>query len=203
MNRSIATFMAGLLLISTQAYAQVKQGGNQASINLGLTNPLSNSTENGDTETFGKIGPAFGFGYLHQFQKNLSFGGDFSYKSLGIRDVFTGHGPLEIKSSAWTLLAVARADLMPDNNVRPYALVGLGIGGAKSERIYSETPRLNSERTSSGAAFALAAGADYDINPTWLAGAELRYSIINTSESAIGAGSVSTLDALLKIGCKF
>jgi opacity protein-like surface antigen len=203
MKLSIAAFVAGLLLLSPAARAQVKPGDNQATINLGLANPLSDDAENGDTETFGKLGPAFGFGYLHQFQKNLSFGGDFSYKSLGTRDVSTGHGPLEIKSSMWTLLAVARADLMPDNNIRPYATVGLGLGGAKIERDYGRAPSLSSERTSSGPAFALAAGADYDINPTWLAGAELRYSIISTSESEIGTGHVSTFDVLLKVGYKF
>ena len=38
---------------------------------------------------------------------------------------------------------------------------------------------------------------------SWLAGAELRYNIIGTNESEIGAGSVSTLDILLKVGYKF
>jgi opacity protein-like surface antigen len=198
-----AAFMAGLLLISTHANAQVKPGDQRAAITLGLANPLSNDNVNDESETFGGLGPAFGFNYLYQFQRYLSFGGDFNYKSLGDNDFTTGHGPTEIQSSAWTLLAIGRADLLPDNNIRPYGLLGLGVGEVKRDVDFSQRPDLNSSQTSSGLAFALAGGVDYDINDAWLAGAELRYNIISTSESEIGAGHVSTLDLLFKLGYKF
>ncbi|MFI5349801.1 MAG: outer membrane beta-barrel protein [Elusimicrobiota bacterium] len=203
MKRSTTALAAMLVMISTLANAQVKQGGNQAAVYLGLANPLSNDSMNGDTAGFGNVGPSFGFNFLHQIRNHLSLGGDFNYKSLGTEDVSTGHGPLEIKSSAWTLLAIGRADLLPDNNIRPYGLVGLGVGGVKSERDYSQSPRFNAERTSAGVAIALGAGVDYDFNANWLAGAELRYSLINTDVDEIGTGSVSNLDALLKVGYKF
>ncbi len=198
-----AALMAGLLPISTHANAQVKPGTQQAAITLGVANPLSNDSVDDESETFGELGPAFGFNYLYQIQRNLSLGGDFNYKSLGDKDFTTGHGPTEIKSSAWTLLVIGRADLLPDNNIRPYGLLGLGVGGVKREVDFSRHPELNSSRTSSGLAFALAGGVDYDINDAWLAGAELRYNIISTSEGEIGAGHVSTLDLLFKCGYKF
>ena len=203
MKRSLAAFVAGLLLIATHAGAQVNQGSQQASINLGLASPLSNDTVDGETERFGKVGPAIGFGYLYQFQRQIALGADFNYKSLGTEDINTGRGSAEVKSSAWTMLAIARGDLMPDNNLRPYGLLGLGVGGVKRSVEYSANTRFNSDRTSSGIAFAFGGGADFDINASWLAGAELRYNIINTSENDIGASSVSTLDILFKVGYKF
>jgi len=196
-------FVAGLLMISTHANAQVKEGTQQAAFTLGLANPLSNDDVDGQGETFGALGPAFGFNYLYQFQRYLSIGGDFNYKSLGHRDFSTGHGPTELRSSAWTLLAIGRADLLPDNNIRPYGLLGLGVGGVRRSTDYSARPDLDSSRTSSGPAIALGGGVDYDINAAWLAGAELRYNYIHTSHDEIGADSVSTLDFLVKLGYKF
>jgi opacity protein-like surface antigen len=198
-----AALMTGLLLISTRAHAAIKPGDTQVGINLGLTNPLGNETVDGEDEKFGKLGPAFGFNFLHQFQKYLSLGGDFRYMSFGHEDVSTGHGPVEIKSSAWTLLAIGRGDLMPDSDIRPYGLLGLGVGRVKREVDFSQRPDLNSSQSSGGVAFALGGGVDYDINKNWLAGAELRYSLISTSEDEVGTGHVSAFDALLKVGYKF
>ena len=203
MKRLTLAFVAGLLMISTHANAQVKEGTQQAAFTLGLANPLSNDDVDGQGETFGALGPAFGFNYLYQFQRYLSIGGDFNYKSLGHRDFSTGHGPTELRSSAWTLLAIGRADLLPDNNIRPYGLLGLGVGGVRREVDFSQNPGLNSSNRSGGLAFALAGGVDYDINEAWLAGAELRYNIISTSQSEVGGSNISTFDLLLKIGFKF
>lgn len=195
--------LAGLLLLSTRANAQVKPGFHQVGITLGLANPVTHDDVDGENTEFGALGPAFGLSYLYQLQPYLSFGGDFNYKHLGTKDISTGHGAGEIKSSAWTLLGIGRLDLSPDNQIRPYALLGLGVGRVQRDVEYSANPRFDAFRSSSGIAFALGGGADYDINATWLAGAELRYNIISTSESEVGTSSVSTLDFLLKAGYKF
>ena len=198
-----AALVIGFLLISTRANAQVAPGAQQGAITLGLADPVSNDSVDNQTETFGELGPAFGFTYLYQLQRYVSIGGDFNYKYLRTKDASTGHGPVEIKSSAWTLLAIARGDLLPDNNIRPYGLLGLGVGGVRRSTDYSARPDLDSSRTSSGPAIALGGGVDYDINAAWLAGAELRYNYIHTSHDEIGADSVSTLDFLVKLGYKF
>jgi len=198
-----AALVIGLLLISTHVNAQVTPGKQQAAITLGLANPVSNDSVDDQTETFGELGPAFGFTYLYQLQRYLSIGGDFNYKYLRTRDAMTGHGPVEIKSSAWTLLAIARGDLLPDNNIRPYGLLGVGVGGVRRSTEYGASPGRDSSRTSSGPALALGGGVDYDINAVWLAGAELRYNVIRTSDDEIGTDKVSTLDILLKLGYKF
>ena len=198
-----AALMAGLLLISTHANAKVEPGTEQVAITLGLANPVGNDSVDGEREAFGKPGPAFGFNCLLQLQKYLSLGGDFNYKGLGSKDAATGHGPVEIKSSAWTLLAIGRGDLMPDYNIRPYGLLGLGVGGVARALDFSQNPGLNSSQTSGGFAFALGGGVDYDISDAWLAGAELRYNHISTSQGKIGAGSVSAFDILFIAGVKF
>ena len=193
--------MAGLLLISTHATAQVSPGTQQVGITLGLANPLSNLNVGGDSERFGEVGPAFGFNYLYQIRRQLSLGGDFNYKSFSANNASTGrYGQVNINPSAWTLLAIGRCDLLPDNNVRPYGLLGLGVGGARREVNY---PGGSLSETSNGIAFALGAGLDYDINASWLAGAELRYSFIDTSYNEIGTDRVSSFDILFKAGYKF
>ena len=198
-----AALLAGLLFVSSQANAQIKVGTSQAGLDLGLANPLSNTDlGNGDSGRFGHTGPAFGFNYLYQFQPIFSFGGDYNYKFLGSRDYPAPYGGVTVRTSAWTLLAVGRADLMPDNKVRPYGLVGLGLGGASRSLNFARSG-FNSDNTSVGVAFALGGGVDYDVNDDWLVGAELRYSIINTSRSDVGTDSVSSLDLLFKVGYKF
>lgn len=203
MKRTSMSLAAGLLLMATGARAQIKPGMQQAGLSLGGAKPLSSDTVDGERFTFGESGPALGLNYLYQVHQYVSVGADLNIKSLGDKDVFTGRGPASIKSSAWTLLAVARGDLLPDENVRPYALLGLGVGGVKRQVRYSQSPRFDSDHRSSGLAFALAGGADFDITPSWLAGAELRYNFIGTDENQIGADSVKTLDLMFKVGYKF
>lgn len=202
MKRSAALFVSCLLLSAASAHAEIKTGTSQAALQLGVANPLSTETFDGEDVRFGKTGLALGAGYLYQFAPNVSFGGDLNIKGFGDRDIRTGHGVGQVSSSAWTLLAVARGDLLPNENIRPYALMGLGLGGAKREVRFSD-PRFNGDHSSSGVAFALAAGVDLDIKTSWIAGAELRYNYIRTEASEIGTDSVRSMDLLFKIGYKF
>lgn len=195
--------LAGLLLVSAQANAQIKVGTHQAGLNLGLVHPLSRTDLGGETERFGETGPVFGFSYLYQFRPNFSFGGDFNYKFLGTQNYPNPHGGAEVRSSVWTMLAIGRVDPLPENRLRPYGLVGMGLGGARRSLEFPSASRYDSARTSTGLAFALGGGADYDIDADWLVGGELRYGIISTSRSDIGAGSVSSMDMLFKLGYKF
>jgi opacity protein-like surface antigen len=202
MKLTTATFVTGLLLTSLGAQAAIKPGTHQLGLSLGAASPLSYNDIDGEHTRFGKTGPAIGAQYLYQYVPNLSFGGDLNLKALGERDVRTGHGTGQVDSSAWTLLAIARGDLLPDGDIRPYALLGLGFGGAKREVRFGD-PRFDRDQTSGGLAFALAGGADLDINEHWLAGAELRYNYIHTHMDELGTESVRTLDLLFKVGYKF
>ena len=198
-----AAVLAAVPLLATGARAQIKTGTQQASLALGVANPVSDEIVDGQDTEFGQTGATLGLGYLYQIRRNLSIGGDINIKALGDKDIVTKHGPATIKSSAWTSLAIARGDLAPDSRIRPYGLIGLGIGGAKRETTFVNRPDLNNEQTSTGFAFAMGVGVDYDINASWLAGAEVRYNIIGTDEGAIGADNVRTLDMLFKAGYKF
>ena len=198
-----AALISALLLTATLANAAIKQGTQRIGVDLGLANPLTNDTVDGQDEPFGALGPAIGLNYLYQLKPNLSIGGDLNYKILGHHDDTTGHGPVEVKSSAWTMLAIGRLDVLPEQNLRPYGLVGLGIGGVSRSVEFAQRPDLNSDRSSTGLAFAMGVGLDYDINPSWVVGGELRYNIIGTDETQVGTGHVSTFDFLAKVGYKF
>lgn len=203
MKLSTATFLTGLLLIAMTAKAEVKPGTHQVGVSLGASNPLSSENLDGERTEFGSVGPTLGFSYLYQLRPNWSVGGDLNFKRLGDKNIRTGHGPAEIASSAWTLMAVGRGDIAPDSDIRPYGLLGLGLGGVKREVRYDFSPRFDRDQTSGGLAFALAGGVDFDINASWLAGAELRYNYIKTRETEVGADSVRTLDLNFKVGYKF
>lgn len=203
MKLSTATLMTGLLLISISANAGITPGTHQAGITLGAANPLSYHTLDGERAEFGSVGPTLGFNYLYQVRPNLSLGADLNFKRLGDKDFNTGQGPVQVESSAWTLLAVGRGDIAPDSDLRPYGLLGLGLGGVKREVRYSVSPRFDRDQTSGGFAAAIGAGLDFDINASWLAGAELRCSYINTEGSEVGTDNVRTLDLQFKVGYKF
>lgn len=203
MKSMTVTLLTGLLLISMSANAAITQGTHQAGVSLGASNPISYHTLDGSRAEFGSTGPTLGFNYLYQLRPNLGVGADLNFKRLGDRDFNTGLGPVEVESSAWTLLATGRADLMPESDVRPYGMLGLGLGGVKREVRYELSPRNDRDQTSSGFAFAVGGGVDFDINASWLAGAELRYSYINTEPSEIGTDSVRMVDLHFKVGYKF
>jgi len=190
-------------MISGRANAAVKDGGQQVALTLGMADPLGSDVVDNQSARFGTLGPAVGASYLYRLEKHAAIGADFNYKFLGTKDIATGDGPVEIKSRAWTLLAIGRADLLPDADIRPYGFLGLGAGGIKRSVDFSQSPRFTASQSSYGVALALGAGVDYDINPDWVAGAELRYSFIKTGNNEVGASHVSTIDLLLKVGYKF
>jgi opacity protein-like surface antigen len=198
-----AVLLAGLLFVSSQAKAQTKVGTHQLGLELGVANPISNTDlGNGDVETFGETGPAVGIDYLYQFHPNFSVGADFNNKFQGTENYSHPHGGAAVTSSVWTMLAIGRFDLLPESRIRPYAMAGAGFGGARRSVVYAN-PAFNSENTSMGPAFAMGAGADFDINGDWVVGGELRYTVVGTDENAVGTGHVSTFDFLAKVGYKF
>ncbi len=99
-------------------------------------------------------------------------------------------------------MGLARFDPIPDSRVRPYGELGLGFGGVRSQWNY-QNPGFSNSRTSGGLAFAIGGGVDYDINPSWLVGGELRYTVIGTNQGDIGTSSVGTFDVMAKVGYKF
>jgi opacity protein-like surface antigen len=199
-----AALLAVLLFVSTRANAQLRPGTQQLGLDLGVVDPLSSSQlGNGVSQRLGTAGPAFGFDYLYQALPNFSMGGDFNYKFEGTNSYSQPYGGASVTSSLWTALVVGRVDPLPQSRLRPYALAGVGFGGASRSLTFAGAPAYNATRTSVGPAFALGGGMDYDLNDVWLVGAELRYGIIDTSVNDVGVSSLSTLDFLLKVACKF
>ncbi|MEK7743408.1 MAG: porin family protein [Elusimicrobiota bacterium] len=200
-----SALVAGLLFISNQAFAQVKEGSHQGKFQLGMTMPLTKVEvgNSGETEKSGKIGPAFGFGYDYQYNKNFSFGGEWSYKAWA-KNSFTINGTgVTITPKGWTLLATAKGQLMPDEKLRPYGLFGLGFNGLSAKVDVPTSPSNNSSESTTGVAFALGGGADYDINDQWLAGGELRWNYQGTSKAKMGTSNYTSFDFLFNLGYKF
>ncbi|MEK7657216.1 MAG: outer membrane beta-barrel protein [Elusimicrobiota bacterium] len=200
-----SALVAGLLFISNQAYAQVKEGSHQGRFQLGLAMPLTKIEvgSSGQTEKVGKMGPAFGFGYDYQYNKNVSIGGEWSYKAFGKNDFSVSGAGVTTNLKAWTLLATAKGQLMPDEKLRPYGLFGLGLNGLSLKVDVPTSPTNNSNNSTTGVAFALGGGADYDINDQWLAGGELRWNYLGTSKAKMGASNVTSFDILFNLGYKF
>lgn len=195
--------MTGLLLLTTNAKADIKVGAVQVAATLGAATPLSYNDVDGERTQFGQTGPALGVAALYQFLPNIAVGADLNYKRLGERDFRTGQGPVSVESSAWTMLAVGRGEFIPASDIRPYVMMGLGLGGVKREVRYSLNPRFDRDTRSGGLAMALGAGLDFDITPAIVAGAELRWNYIDTDHSQVGTNSVRTLDLNFKVGYKF
>lgn len=195
MRMLCSALVAGLLFISNQAFAQVKEGSQTAGFSLGFGIPMTKIAAGASEEKSGKMGLAIGFGYDYQIHKNFSVGGDFNYKAYGKNSVTGG----DLKTKAWTLLAMAKGYYMPEEKFRPYGLLGLGMNGIKAE--YTGTGGFAGN--SSGFAFVLGGGADYDINDQFLAGGELRYDILGADKNKVGKSTYNGLDFLLHVGYKF
>jgi len=203
MKLMTATIMTSLMLMTTTAKAVITPGTSQVSLSLGASNPLSYNDVDGQRMEFGQTGPSLGFQALYQFLPNLAVGADLNFKRLGDRDFRTGRGPVQVESSAWTMLAVGRGDFLPASDLRPYVMMGLGLGGVKREVRYAFTPAFDRDTRSGGVALALGSGIDFDISPSIVAGAELRWNYIDTDYSQVGTNSVRTLDLNFKVGYKF
>lgn len=198
-----ATYLTGLMLLSMSANASITPGTQQVAVSVGASNPLGHHDFDGTRSEFGSTGPNLGFSYLYQFAPILGVGADLNFKRLGDKDFRNGRGYGEVESSAWTLLAIGRGDLMPESDIRPYGLLGLGLGGVKREIRYAAVSGFDRDQSSAGLALALAGGVDFDINANVVAGAELRWNYINTSYNEVGTSSVRTLDLNFKVGYKF
>ena len=198
-----SALVAGLLVISNQAYAQVKEGSQQVGMHLGFSSPLGKGEDTGFSEKIGKMGPAFGFNYLYQYHKNVGLGGEFAYKAWGTNTVTATGNSVDLKSSAYSFLALAKGQLMPDEKLRPYGLFGLGFGSLSHKASAAGWTGVSKSKT--GVAFAIGGGADYDINDMWSAGAELRYSLLGTkiTDDTYTVKNGNSFDFLFNLGYKF
>jgi outer membrane protein W len=181
---------AGLLLSAGIASAQVKQGQQLFGVDAGLALPMSDL--NNSSNKVGDAGPALGFTYDYMALKNLSIGGDFSYKDYGTDNVGFGG----FSANVWTLVATGKFQLMPENKLRPYGLLGLGVGHATQ----SFTALNGNEQTNGGTGFAyvLGVGGDYDINSQWAVGGEMRWTGLSaTIGNAVNSQGFNSLDFLL------
>jgi opacity protein-like surface antigen len=190
---------AAALLLAAGASAQVKQGSSEVGVDVGLTVPTSDTTlgNNIPSTTLGSASGAFGVSYDYMAAKNVSVGGDFQYRNFANETVTNFHGGYNGTLSAddWTLLATGKYQFMPDNRIRPYALLGLGFGHAD---LTFNAPFYGATAGGTGFAYAFGAGAECDVNSQWAVGAELRWSgLVTNMNDGVGNQSVNSLDFLV------
>jgi opacity protein-like surface antigen len=193
---------AALLFSAVSANAQIKQGQQEAGINIGAAIPMSDTTlgANVPSTTNGTTGLGIGANYDYMIMKNISVGGDFQYRDFGNKSL--SGGTLENVDN-WTLMVTGKYQFMPDNQIRPYGLLGLGFGG-ESEKGVPTGGGGGISGNGTGFAYAIGVGAEYDINAMWAAGVELRWSGLSASESGgIGSQGSNSLDILVSGHYKF
>jgi opacity protein-like surface antigen len=198
--KSFGVLMAAALLsLAVCANAQVKQGSQEAGVNVGLAVPLSNTTLGGSipSTTLGAVGPMFGFNYDYMALSNVSVGGDFSYRSFGGDSV---GGGANLSGDDWTLMVTGKYQFLPNNQLRPYGLLGLGLGNEYA----SVSGRFGGSASGTGFAYAIGGGVEYDLNSQWSVGAELRWSGISASLSnSVGSQTMDSLDLVVSGHYKF
>ena len=201
MKRLGMMLSAALLFSAVRANAQVKQGSQEAGADVGLGIPMSDTTLGGDipSTTLGALGAAFGVNYDYMVLKNVSVGGDFGYRNFGNDTVsFHGNGGT-LSAYDWTMLATGKFQLMPDNQIRPYGLLGLGFGHGG----LTLTGPNGGTGNGTGFAYAFGAGAEGDLNSQWAVGAELRWTGLSAGmNNALGTQNFNSLDFLVSVHFK-
>jgi opacity protein-like surface antigen len=193
MNRVAFVAVAGLLGLVVSANAQVKQGGQDVGIEVGVGIPVSQVNAGGTGYTLGKTGFAFGASYDYMLTNNISVGGDISDRVYG--DDATGLGNFTVGGHDVTILATGKYQLMPDKNIRPYGLIGLGVG---LESLTASANSVTATDTGTGFAWALGVGAAHDVNPQWAVNGELRFTETSASLSNnSGNQNMDSVDVLV------
>ncbi len=197
--KKIVGLLALSLLLPLRARASITAGTQEADLNLGIADPLTsyNANNGAITNSIGSVGLGIGADYVYYVNKWIGLGGDFMYDAYGSQSLSGGQTS---QPDEMTGLGIAKFQIRPDSNLRPYGLVGLGWGNL-SDTVSGGTLSA----VSNGFAYALGGGVDYDITKNIVAGAELRWTNLTVNNNFNGAGfhDVGDLNILAHIGYKF
>ncbi|MBI5243105.1 MAG: outer membrane beta-barrel protein [Elusimicrobia bacterium] len=207
-NLFSALLCAWLLMGAALADAQLVQGTQTGKLVMGACSPLTREEVIYKTE--GLTGVCGGAQYLYYILPFLAAGVDvkymaFSKNSYDLDDDGWGSVTVEDTPSAATYMAVLRDDLLPEKKFRPYGLLGIGVNNFSRRLVWIAPGYYREEifRKSTGVAFALAAGVDHDFTENVLAGFELRWNYLGTSEDKVGGFHFTFMSMLLNVGWKF
>ena len=224
LNR-LARALLLLPALAGPAAAQSVAHTQQVAFRLGTAAPLSRYSQvpgmdvplpqyYGADAKVGNPGFSFGGQYLYNIKDTIGLGLDFEYGApqAKIFDVVSYRyisKPEDLK-----LLAVGKYSWLPEYRVRPFGLVGVGVGkfwlkqtqgtAPGQIRIVNGRPDTSTltlvNNSSTGLAWAFGAGADADLTERWVLTFDLRWSQISISRSRFWGDKYQAMNASLQLG---
>ena len=207
----LATLLFTFSAASAQYYYPVDDYGLHAGTNRiefygGMVLPQSNWSHNGQTVDIGNLGWTSGLGFYRNISSVFALGLDGNYAQLGDGDKVNKGTTSEyyLRTGAATGLVAARVNFFPRHSTRLYIPFGVGVGhtfvrrnnGDGSHKTFSDTDLAGM----------LGAGLEFDMDESWILGAEARYYMLRTRDEikeAFGKKHIRYGEIMLKIGCRF
>ncbi|MFH1620151.1 MAG: outer membrane beta-barrel protein [bacterium] len=159
--------------ISNPALASVRQGTHVIGLLGGVNRGIGRLGDIADT------GFTLGFLYRHHLTGNFSAGFEMRRTDYGSESVSNAESDVNLDSNAF----IARWDLSPDKDLRPYLLCGLSLNRYKQE-LSRNTAK--SETASYKLGESLGIGLDRDLDTHFSIGGQLRYLHVGSYINSLG-----------------
>lgn len=200
-----------LLCLASGAQAQVNQGAHVWSLGLGAGLPLNRYYDIKD-----KVGnPGFSVGgrYLYHVRPSVGVGLDLSYCAGRTKTSSTSDFRYTSAPELLQVLAVGKYSLLADRKFRPYVLGGVGLGRFSFKKTQSPTAgtwadtgtaetRTPMDAASTGLAFTVGSGLDWDVTKKVLVGLDLRWSQTSIARTKFWGDKFQAFHAAVMLGCK-
>lgn len=208
-------FVLAMLLSFSGAYAQnyypVNDYGlrtNTTRLDLygGMVLPQSTWYHEGNKVDLGNTGWTAGLGMYRNLSSVIALGLDGNYAQFGDGDKMNEGSANEsyYRTGAATGLVAMRVNFFPRHSTRLYIPVGVGIGHIFVRE--NKTDGSHQTYNSTDLAGMLGLGLEFDMDETYIFGAEARYYYMNTRsdvKEAFGKDHIHYTEILLKIGFRF
>ncbi|HVE12295.1 MAG TPA: outer membrane beta-barrel protein [Elusimicrobiota bacterium] len=210
MKNMLRNAAVGLILSALgagPACAAVAKGDSAVSLGLGAGMPVSDldlSAIGGGSQSPGEAGLAVDGRYLYQAGQHLAVGGELGRMGFPDRTFVGPRLAGTVHSELVTLQALARYLFLPDKDISPYLIGGLGVNrfSAKVRETFDPGDvRLDSD--SHGAVFSAGAGVEAAVAKSAFVGAELRWFLATIDSGDFGTGTLHALNIGARAGYRF
>lgn len=173
-----------VLFFSLPAFAQLGQGQNMISGNLGLGFQLNNSgieySTGGSKLDWGTLGADYGITYNYFITRYLGAGVEISGGNYdGANLTFSNSDQQNVSVHLFKAMFAARLNANPGSRLRFYIPFGAGLVSAKQDiDINYYGTKYNNKKTDNSLGWFLGAGLEFDAgNDGWSWGLESRYNV--------------------------
>ncbi len=173
----------------------------------GVTLPLKEWSENGQTLQIGDTGFSGGIAFVRNVLPWFTLGLDGNYAgfSRGDEITLTSGDTADFRAGSGTALVTGRAYLFPRSMTRLYGTAGIG-GGYAYVKEKNKTADTSKTYDSLDVAWMLGAGIEFDLDETVVFGAEGRYNWVGLRSDVkdrFGHDNLTYWTIMLKMGVKF